>query len=109
MKSLIRVLLLIALSLFAVFLLLAQQPPPHEPSESAADQRLPNGRLQKDEILKADHNKNLADAQELIRLSGELKTDLEKNTQFVYSIATVKKTEEIEKLAHKIRARLKRQ
>ena len=109
MSSLIRVAALVSLFALAVFLLLAQAPPPPEPSQPAPDQRLPNGRLQKDEILKADHNKNIEDARELIRLSGELKTDLEKDTQFVYSIATVKKTEEIEKLAHKIRARLKRQ
>jgi hypothetical protein len=93
---------------FVVCLLLAQYPQSPPDPEPSTEPRLPNGRLQKDAILKADHGKNLEDAQELIKLSTELKTDLEKDTQYVYSITTVKKTEEIEKVARRIRGRLKR-
>jgi len=69
--------------------------------------RLPNGKMQRDEILKADFQKSLEDARELSKLADELKTDLEKNDRYVLSIASLKKTEEIEKLAKRIRDRLK--
>lgn len=78
------------------------------PHESPAEVRLPNGKLQKDEILKAEHQKNLDDAADLVKLSEELKADLEKNTQYVLSVSTIKKSEEIEKLARRIRSRMKR-
>ncbi len=70
--------------------------------------RLPNGKLQRDEILKADYKKSLADSKDLVKLATDLKTDLEKNDQYVLSLDAVKKTEEIEKLARRIRERMKR-
>jgi hypothetical protein len=89
--------------------LFAQLPDrPALPEAHAPETRLPNGKLQRDEILKAEYDKSLQDAAELIKLSEDLKADLEKNTAFVVSIPTIKKTEEIEKLAKRIRARLKR-
>ena len=69
--------------------------------------RLPNGKLQKEEILKADFQKSLEDARELSKLADELKADLEKNDRYVLSIPTLKKTEDIEKLAKKIHDRMK--
>ena len=68
---------------------------------------LPNGKLQKDEILKAEHRQNLKDAAELAELAEQLKIDLEKNDRYVLSIATLKKTDDIEKLAKRIRSRLR--
>ena len=68
---------------------------------------LPNGKLQKDEILKADHQQNLKDAAELAGLAEQLKIDLEKDDRYVLSMATLKKTDDIEKLAKRIRARLR--
>src|SRR5689334_20842382 len=95
------------LSLLLSFLLF--HPQVSEPNvarpEKDADVRLPSGKSQRNEILKADHAKNVEDAKELVRLSEELKADLEKNTEYVFSIATLKKAEEIEKTAHKIRSR----
>ena len=90
-------------------LVISAQPPPHprpgdEPTEDA---RLPNGKLQREEILKADFQKSLDDARELSKLAEALKTDLEKNDRYVLSIATLKKTEDIEKLAKRIHDRLK--
>lgn len=82
-----------------------RQFPPPEPQED--DVRLPNGKSQRDEILKAEYQKSLDDARELSRLADELKLDLEKNDRNVLSIATLKKTEEIEKIAKRIRDRLK--
>ena len=89
--------------------LMAQIPDrPGVPDAHAPEARLPNGKLQRDEILKAEYEKSLQDAADLIKLSEDLKADLEKNTAFVVSVPTIKKTEEIEKLAKRIRGRLKR-
>ena len=68
---------------------------------------MPNGKLQRDEILKAEHEANLKDAAELAALADQLKIDLEKNDRFVLSMATLKKTDDIEKLAKRIRSRLR--
>ncbi len=68
---------------------------------------LPNGKSQKDEILKVEHQQNLKDAAELAELADQLKIDLEKNDRFVVSMATIKKTDDIEKLAKRIRSRLR--
>jgi hypothetical protein len=83
-----------------------QMRPPVE--EKTGDVRLPNGRLQRDAILKADYERNLDDAAELSKLADEVKISLEKNTQYVLSIDDMKKLQQIEKLAKKIRSRMKR-
>ena len=86
----------------------SQQPHPGEVEPPAEeDVRLPNGKLQRDEILKAEYQKSLDDARQLSKLADDLKLDLEKNDRYVLSIATLKKTEEIEKLAKRIHDRLK--
>ena len=77
-------------------------------SGDTADPKLPDGRSQKEEILKADHEKSLQDAGELMKLSEELKIDLEKNDRHVLSVATLKKLDEMEKLVKRIRGRMKR-
>jgi hypothetical protein len=79
-------------------------PPRHEEPPV----RLPNGKLQSDEILKDDFKKNLKDAQDLIDLAESLKSSLEKGEQHVLSLNDLKKTEEIEKLARRIRTRMRR-
>lgn len=70
--------------------------------------KLPNGKSQREEILKADHERSLKDASELISLSEELKIDLEKSSRHVLSVASLKKLDEIEKIAKRIKSRLKR-
>ena len=80
------------------------RPQPQEPDEEV---RLPNGKLQRDEMLKADFQKSMEDARQLSKLADELKTDLEKSDRNVLSISTLKKTEEIEKLAKRIHDRMK--
>ncbi len=77
------------------------------PGAEQEDAHLPNGKLQRDEILKAEHAQNLKDAAQLIELSEQLKEDLEKNDRFVVSMATLKKTDDIERLVKKIRTRLR--
>jgi hypothetical protein len=74
--------------------------PPPEPRLGA--------RNQTEEILKAEHQQSLRDAVELMRLSRQLRMELERNGRNIVSVSSIKKTEEIEKLARRIRARLKR-
>src|SRR5689334_17728909 len=80
---------------------------PQEPQKSE-DVRLPHGKRQQDEILKADQDKSVKDAAQLIDLAESIKQELEKNDSQVLSVSSLKKTEEIEKIARRIRARLKR-
>jgi hypothetical protein len=99
-------------SLFAVGLaltLVAQVPNvPQGRSREDEPVRLPNGKLQSEEILKEDYKRNLKDTQDLIELAEALKMSLEKNEQHVLSLADIKKTEDIEKLARRIRGRMRR-
>jgi hypothetical protein len=77
------------------------------PPPLSDDAKLPNGKSQRDAILKAEHEQNLKDAAQLVDLSQQLQQDLEKNDTFVFSISTMKKTDDIEKLVKKIRSRLR--
>lgn len=70
--------------------------------------RLPSGRSQKEEILKADYEQCLRDAERLIRLGEEFKAELEKQSRHILSVQTLRKIEEIERLARRIRSRLRR-
>lgn len=86
------------------------QRPQEEPLPVPANQsetRLPNGKSQRDEILKAEYQDNLRDAAKLADLAQDLKESLERDDRYVLSLATLKKTEEIEKLVKKIRSRLR--
>ena len=84
----------------------AGSPEPRPPGRASGRYSSPNGKSQQEEILKAEHEKTLKDATALIELAEQLKADLEKNDRHVLSVATLKKTEEIEKLAKRIRTRL---
>lgn len=91
-------------SLLAAALLSAWQQLPEDPK----DLKLPNGKSQMEEILKADHRQSLRDAATLVELAEALQKELEKNEHRVLSVSSIRKTEEIEKLAKKIRSRLRR-
>jgi hypothetical protein len=90
----------------AVMLVLWAQEPQERPEASPT--RMPNGKLQIDEILKDDHEKSLRDVGQIIKLAEEIKTDLEKNDRHVLSIGAIRRTEEIEKLARRVRGRIRR-
>lgn len=101
----------ISIVLLTFLPLLAQQEKPPdspEPPGSSADIKLPNGKSQREEILKADYRKNLKDAAELVELAQSLQEEMEKETSHVLSISSLRKTEEIEKLAKRIRSRMRR-
>jgi len=82
---------------------LAAQLPREEP-----ELRLPSGKSLKEEILKADYEQSLRDAERLVKLSEEFKAELEKQGRHVLSVSTLRKIEEIERLARRIRSRLRR-
>lgn len=85
---------------------LSPVPPPlhgHEP-----EKRLPNGKLQSDEILKAEYEKSLKDVHQLVELSQSLQTDMEKQTSQVLSVDNLKRLDEIDKIAKRIRGRMRR-
>ncbi len=86
-----------------------QVPNPHEtelPAEPG-DMRLPNGKRQRDEILKADYEQNLRDARDLMDLSKSFELDLEKSDAFVLSLGLLKKLDDMEKLTKRIRGRMR--
>jgi len=83
-------------------------PTPEGPSlDDGKDEKLPNGKLRSDELAKAAYAASLEDTKKMIATAEELKTELEKNDRYVVSLSAIKKTEEIEKLAKRIRGRLK--
>ena len=85
--------------LFLLLPISAQDPPPA---------RLPDGRLQSLAILKADYEKSKEEIAKLIALAREVEEDLEKNQEFVLDLRSVRKIEDIEDLAGRIKKRMKR-
>ncbi|MGD1073676.1 MAG: hypothetical protein ABSB15_26500 [Bryobacteraceae bacterium] len=107
-----RAFLKLAPAALGVRLLPAQDVNPHDhlPVPGVRDDddaRLPNGKLQRDEILKADYEQNLKDARELMDLSTSFELDLEKSDRFVLSLNLLKKLDDMEKIAKRIRGRMR--
>ena len=108
-----RVFLKLAPAALAAPLLPAQQDQDlhdHIPAPGVRDDDgavLPNGKLQRDEILKADYEQNLKDARELIDLSTSFELDLEKSDRFVLSLGLLKKLDDMEKITKRIRGRMR--
>jgi len=91
-----------------LLLLLGAQRPVPPPQEEKSDILLPSGKSQRREILKADFEKSKSEAAELVELATQLKEDLDKKDYQVLDLRTMKKAEEIEKLARRIKDRMKR-
>jgi len=77
------------------------------PQQQDDDTKLPNGKSQKDEILRSEYEQNTKDAAQLTELAQQLQQDIEKNGYNVVSMSTLKKTDDIEKLVKKIRSRMR--
>jgi hypothetical protein len=92
----------------ALPLVLAALLPAVQWRDERPDVKLPSGKSQREEILKAEHAKALREAAELAGLAESLKQELEKTGHSVLSVSSLRKTEEIEKLAKRIRSRLRR-
>ena len=71
------------------------------------DVKLPNGKSQKEEILKAEFEQNTKDSAQLVDLAQQLQQEIEKQGYSVVSMSTLKKTDDIEKLVKRIRGRLR--
>ncbi len=69
--------------------------------------RLPDGKSQRNAIAKEQHDQALKDADHLVAVAQDLRNELQRAGTFVVPLTSVKKTEEIEKLAKRIRSRLK--
>jgi hypothetical protein len=72
------------------------------------DVTLPNGKSQRDEIVKLDHRRNQEDSAALALLAVEVRQELAEQESHVVSVKMLKKLDEIEKLTRAIRSRLKR-
>jgi hypothetical protein len=81
-------------------------PPLPNPS-NPEDRKLPNGKSQNDAIAKQNHEQAMKDTNDLIAVAEHLRDELQKAGNYVVPVSSVKKTEEIEKLARRIRGRLK--
>ena len=82
--------------------------PPEPPHKEETDRKLPNGKSQNEAILKDEYAKTLKDAAQLVELSQSLENELKTNDSHVLSLASLKKAEEIEKIAKRIHGRLRR-
>ncbi len=103
--------MLTAFRAISVFLLLATTPSDAQLPRRGPDRDRDGPRLkqsQVEEILKSDHAKSIEDSGKLLDLAEELKAEIEKNDRHVLSVSAYKKAEEIEKLAKRIRGRMKR-
>jgi hypothetical protein len=109
-RNLRRVLLLIPPAAAAASLLSAQEPPGVEPPVATRpdDIRLPNGKKQRDAILKADYEQNVKDAQTLVAHVKDFQRDLEKSDEYVLSLGLLKQLDDIEKITKRIRGRMRR-
>ena len=96
------------LILFLTLALLALFGFQKEDPTAAPPTRMPNGSLQSEEILKAEHAASVKDAARLKQLSDELAADLEKNDRHVVSMQTLKKLDEMERIIKRVRGRMKR-
>ena len=107
----LRVLILI-LSLFFASTLVAQPhqesgslPPAETPSESD-----PAKELRKNVIKKANKERQAQlqhDTEKLLKLATELKAYVDKTDEHILSLDVIKKAEEIEKLAHSVKVKMK--
>ncbi|MEP6714293.1 MAG: hypothetical protein ABJC09_01890 [Terriglobia bacterium] len=72
------------------------------------DTHLPNGKSQRDEILRSEYQQNLKDARELMNLSKAFELELQRSDRFVLSLDLLKRLDDMEKLTKRIRARMRR-
>lgn len=82
-------------------------PPTPAPGDEHGDRKLPNGKSQDNAIAKRNHDLAITEANELVELAGQLRNELQQAGSYVVPLSSVKKTEQIEKLARRIRSRLK--
>lgn len=95
---------LAALSLAVIFAVNAQAPREPDLGHGLPDLK-PS---QVEDLLKDDKKKSIKDAEEILERAAVLKEELDKNDKHVISLKAMKQAEEIEKLAKRIRGRMRR-
>jgi hypothetical protein len=84
--------------------------PPLSPQTQPKDDPTFPDRMQKDMAKKANEQRQAElkrDTERLLRLSTELKEYVDKTNEHVLSLEVLKKAEEIEKLAHSVKTKMK--
>jgi hypothetical protein len=81
--------------------------PEHGGRNKPDDAKLPNGKSRADAIAADEHKKAIKEADELVQEAEKLRDDIKNAGKFVVPLSAVRRTEEIEKLAKKIRGRLR--
>lgn len=69
--------------------------------------RLPNGKVWRDELHRAEYESNLKDARDLAELTAEIEADLQSIDGNVLPLKTLKKLDHAETLLKNLRNRLK--
>ena len=85
-----------------------QIPSPSQPTTPAEDEA--RSKLERDMAKKANQERQNAlkrDTEKLLKLSTELKEYVDKTNENMLSLDVVKKAEEIEKLAHSVKSKMK--
>ena len=83
-------------------------PNPGLPPDDRQDQA--RAKIEKEMAKKANHERQVQlqrDTDSLLKLANELKQDVDKSNENTLSLAVVKKAEEIEKLAHSVKEKMK--
>lgn len=80
-------------------------PPPSVSIDSDPDLKLPDGKTQREELLKLDYKRSLDDAAAMAKLAEQVGEDLGKNG--AEPLKTVKKLDDIERFTKTIRSRLR--
>jgi len=84
-----------------------RDPFPFPDSSRPSEPIPPNGPSRKLKLMKESFEQTQKDTAQLYQLATELKQEMEKANEDVLSITVMKKAEEIEKLAEKIKNRMK--
>lgn len=107
-RPLIPMAICVATVTFMLAVAVAQRPARDLPGDDDSKTGARLKRSQVEAMLKADRAKSIEDAGQMVKLSEELRDELEKNDQSVLSVTALRKAEELEKLAKRIRGRLRR-
>jgi ATP-dependent helicase/DNAse subunit B len=94
--------------LTALFCLFAAAQTARDLGGVSRNEEPPLKQSQVSQMLRDDHKKSLEDASRLMELAAELKIEIEKKDPGVLSLSAVKKAEEIERIARRIKSRMKR-
>lgn len=91
--------------LLACSSMLPAQQFPDRADDKEKPKRLPDGTLQSEALLKEEQKRLLADSAKLIELSEAIDAELKKNGHGILSVGLLKKLEDVEKLARRMRGR----